>query len=115
MTSFDESINTIFQNEQIDKLKRFWNNSEGIAETRYFDSMFLNQPNGQNLFDCLKLSTKQLKEENLVQISMDDLTINWNVVNLNTESQSEKELDPLFVIGSCSQHVVHGTFQNGVT
>lgn len=36
-------------------------------------------------------------------------------LNLIIEVQSEKELDPLIVICSCSQHVVHGTFQNGVT
>ena len=41
--------------------------------------------------------------------------INWNVLNLITEASLEKELDPLFVIGSCSQHFVHGAFQNVVT
>ena len=54
--SYDESMNTIFQNEQMDVLIRFWNNSEGIAETRYSESR---GPNAQNLFDSLQLSTKQ--------------------------------------------------------
>ena len=60
--SFDESMNAVFQNEQMDVLIRFWNNSKGIVETRYFDSMFLNQPNVQNLSDSLQLSTKQRKK-----------------------------------------------------
>ena len=51
--SFDESLNSIFQNEQMDVLIKFWNNSKQITETRYFDSVFLNRPNAKNLFDSL--------------------------------------------------------------
>ena len=43
--SHDESMNAIFLNEQMDVLIRLRNNSKGITETRYFDSMFLNQHN----------------------------------------------------------------------
>ena len=60
--SYDESMNTIFQNEQMDMLIRFWNNSKRITETRYFDLMFLSQPNLQNLFGSLQLLTTQRKK-----------------------------------------------------
>ena len=58
MISYDESMNTIFQNEQMDALIRFWNNSEGIAETRYSDSR---GSNAQNPSDSLQLSNKTMK------------------------------------------------------
>ena len=70
---------------------RFCNNSKGIAETRHFDSMFLNRPNSKNLFDFLQLSTKQLREQNLLQISMNWQTFNYNVVNLIAEARSQKK------------------------
>ena len=93
-------------------LIRFWNNSVGIAETRYFDLVILNRPNARNLFDSRQSSTKQLKKKKLLQISMDGLTVNWNVLNQITETRSEKELDLLFFIGSCIHHVLYGAFQN---
>ena len=68
---------TASENEQIDVIIRFCNNSKGIAETGHFDSMFLNRPNEQNLFDFLQLS-KQLREEHFLQISM-----NWQTFNCN--------------------------------
>lgn len=96
----------------MDVLIRFWNNSVEIAETRYFDFVILNRPNARNLFDSRQSSTKQLKKKNLLQISMDGLTVNWNVLNQITEARSEKELDPLFFIDSCIHHVLYGAFQN---
>ena len=82
----------------MDVFIRFWNNSAGIAETRYFDLVILNRPNARNLFDSRQSSTKQLKKKNLLQISMDGLTVNWNVLNQITEARSEKELDPYFLL-----------------
>ena len=57
--------------------------------------MVLNRPNLQKLFDYLHLSTKQLKEENMLQMLMDEHAISWNFMILITEACSEKELDPL--------------------
>lgn len=53
--------------------------------------MFLNRPNAKNLFDFLQLSTKQLREQNLLQISMNWQTFNYNVVNLIAEARSQKK------------------------
>ena len=32
-----------------------------------------------------------------------------------SEKRNENEFEQLLVIGSCSQHVLHGIFENGVT
>ena len=44
-------MKSFFQNEQMDSLIRFFNNSKGMAETRCSDSMILNWLNSQNLFN----------------------------------------------------------------
>ena len=41
VVSFDESMNSVFQNDQMDVAIRFWNNSKKQAETRYLTSEFL--------------------------------------------------------------------------
>ena len=38
---YDESMNNLFQNEQFDVHIRFWDDSNCMAVTRYFDSHFL--------------------------------------------------------------------------
>ena len=38
-----------------------------------------------------------------------------NVLNIISEKRNKNELEQLLVIGSCSQHVLHGVFKNGVT
>ena len=51
---------------------RFWNDSKGQVETRYFDSQFLKHPNAQNLFNILILSMEKLNQsQRLIQLSMD--------------------------------------------
>ena len=44
---------------------------------------------------------------------MDGPSVNCNVLDKISEKRSEFE--QLLVIGSCSQHVLHGVFKNGVT
>jgi hypothetical protein len=43
--SFDESMNKIFQEEQMDLQVRFWDESKKQVSTRYLDSEFLKRPN----------------------------------------------------------------------
>ena len=115
VVSFDESMNSVLQNEQMDVAIRFWNNSKKQSETRYLTSEFLNRPNAENLVNSLSSATKDLDQQNLLQISMDGPSVNWNVLNIISEKRNENELEQLLVIGPCSQHVLHGVFKNGVT
>ena len=45
---------------------------------------------------------------------MDGLSVNWNVFDIVSEKRNENEFEQLLVIRSCSQHVLHGVFKNGV-
>ena len=53
VVSYDESLYTILDEEQIDILVRFVNKTTELVETRYFDSTFLKRPNSTNLLQKL--------------------------------------------------------------
>ena len=40
--TFDESLDSAFQEEQMDSLIKFWNDAECQVETQYLNSKFLN-------------------------------------------------------------------------
>ena len=67
---FDESMNSIVKNKQMDVSIRFWNNSKRQAETRYLRSEFLHRPNAENLANLLSSALKHLDQKNLPQFSM---------------------------------------------
>ena len=73
---FDESMNSVLQNEQMDAAIRFWNNSKNQAETRYLTSEFLHRPNAENLVKSLSSALKHLDQQNLLQLSMDGPSVN---------------------------------------
>ena len=68
---FDESMNHILQNEQLDIHTRFWNDSKCMAVTRYFDSYFLRRSSGDNIVTKLQQSLQKLVAEKMIQLSMD--------------------------------------------
>ena len=51
MTCYEESLNQVFQEEQMDVFLRYFNNKSCLVETSYFDSAFLKQSNSHNLHD----------------------------------------------------------------
>ena len=96
---FDESLNKVLQNEQIDNQLRFWNESSVQAKTRYFDSQFLLRPSANNLLEPLTAAIKDLSQEKLIQLSIDGPSTNWFV------------LDKVVKLGCCGLHVLHGAFK----
>ena len=60
VVSFDESMNSVLQNEQMYVAIRFWNNSKKQAETRHLASEFLHRPNAENLVNLLSSALKHL-------------------------------------------------------
>ena len=86
--SFDESLNTAPQKYQIDVNIRFFNNTTSMVVTRYLDSKFLERPNADNLFTCIRESVSGLSESKFLQLSMDGPSVNWVVLD---------KLDDLFV------------------
>ena len=66
MISYDESMNKILQDEQMDLQARYWDDNERQVRTRYFDSKFLNRPNFTNLHTTLCASLAKLSEKQLL-------------------------------------------------
>ena len=111
---FDESLNKVLQEEQMDVQVRYWNEAAKEVNTRFFDSQFLKRPNAKNLFDCLTSSLKNLLLERLLQLSMDGPNTNWSVLKLLHKDRCEKDYPNIIDIGSGSLRVVHGAFKSGI-
>ena len=111
---YDESLNKILRNEQMDCTIRLWNNETGVVCSRYFDSKFLLRPNSKNLFEKLLESTKSLDLSKLLQLSMDGPNVNWDVLKLMSTHQGEKEHLNIISIVSCILCIIHGALQSGI-
>ena len=69
--SFDESLNKIYQDEQMDVHIHYWGNEKGLVKTNYLDSRFVFRPNADNLHDELDNALLSLPDKNMLQLSMD--------------------------------------------
>ena len=98
MILYDESINKVLQNEQIDLQARYWDYNERQVLTRYSDSKFLNRPNSTNLHTTLSASLAKLSEKQLLQITMDGPNVNWSVLGLIDEECSKQEFPDMINI-----------------
>ena len=112
VVSFDESMNSVTQNEQMDINVRFWHPTKNRVEVWYLDSMFLGHTAARNLLHNFNLATSKLSAPNMIQVSMDGPNVNWAFYNL-LKSREEKELSSLATIGSCGLHIMHGAFKAG--
>ena len=92
-----------------------WNELRNIFDTRYYDSKFLERPNAENLFESIKDASKELRQENSLQLAMDGPNINWEVLQRTDEMLLGDNHGKTVNIGSCPQYTVHGTFQTGAT
>ena len=114
LTCYDESLNRVLQEEQMDVVLRYFNNESCMVETSYFDSAFLKRPNSQNLHVKLLESLSALDLGKLIQISMDGHNVNWDVLSLHSSYREKNEFSRLINIGSCGLHVLHGALQTGI-
>ena len=110
---YDESLNKVNQDCQMDIQVRFWDDNAGMAVSRYLDSKFLKNPNAENQLDCLLEATEALEGAKLIHLSMDGPNVNWKVLNLLNEDRTKNNLKELFNLGSCSLHIVNGAFKYG--
>ena len=78
-------------------------------------SEFHHRPNAENLVKSLSSALKHLDQQNLLQLTMDGLSVSWNVLDIICAKRKDIEFQQLLLIGSCSQHVLYGVFKNGVT
>ena len=62
VVSFDESMNSVLQNDQMGVAIRFWDNSKKQDENRYLKSEFLHRPNTENLVNLFSSALKHLDQ-----------------------------------------------------
>ena len=113
--SYDDSVNQILQNEQMDLQASYCVDNETQVRTRYFDSEFLNGPNATNLHTALSASLLKLWENQLIQISRDGPNVIWSVQGLIGEERSKQEFPGMINIGSYGLNNVHGAFESGMS
>ena len=113
VVSFDESFNHELQKEQMDFTVRYFKNNK--VESRYLTSLFLGHTTAKDLKKKFEEATEQLDMKKLLQISMDGPNVNWKLLDTIAEDRSSNEQYPILLnVGSCSVHVVHGAFRNGI-
>lgn len=93
----------------------YWNSQKSVAETSYINSQFLLQPNATNLKNSLVESLADLEESKFLQLTMDSLSMNWNVLENFDEHLVEKGHKKTVNVESHSLYIVHGAFQTGAT
>ena len=106
--SFDESMDSVMQQCQMDVVIRYWNKTAGNVETRYYDSKFLSRPNAKQLLKNIENVAKNFKTEKCLQLEMDGPCVNWSVLNMLNNKLEENIFSKTINIGSCSPHTVHG-------
>ena len=92
---------------------RFWNITELNVSVRFIGSTFFGHGTHQNLLKDFHEVTKELDHLKLSQIPMDGPSVNlkfYNEIVQNRQAQ-ENMAHSLIDIGSCSLHIVHGSFK----
>ena len=112
--SFDECMNRISQNEQMDFIIRYWDGNTNKVAVRYLGSEFLCHATAVNLLTHFKQGISRLYPKQLLQVSMDGPNVNWKFYTDLTKERNSEELPQLLNIGSCGLHIVHGGLQKSV-
>ena len=69
--SFVESLNKIFQLEQMDLNVRFLDDELGVVKVNYFTSRFFESPKVENIENEIRAVPKPVSEEKIIQLSID--------------------------------------------
>ena len=112
--SLGESLNDITQAYQMDVLVCFWSSSKIQICVHYLDSKFMSHATANDLLENFSDMINNVDGENrMIQLSMDQPSINWKFFNLLQKDRVEKEQHNLIDIGSCSLHIIHGASKTG--
>ena len=79
--SFDESFNKVLQQEQMDLVLRFWDDSKQQVVSQYYDSTFLGHTRAEDLLEKFQNAVATLDSSNMLQISMDGPSTNWKFLD----------------------------------
>ena len=74
--SYDESMNEVTQNCQMDVLIRYFDGDDKQVKVRYLDSYFLGHSTNIDLFEQFKNAVNELNRNCILQVSMDGASVN---------------------------------------
>ena len=113
IVSFDESLNKVTQNCEMDLLLRFFDPLDERVKVRFFDSRFLGHATHSDLLQHFNDAVKDLNPNHMYQISMDGPSVNLKFYDCIIKQREENEQHALVNIGTCGLHTIHGAFRNG--
>ena len=82
---FNESLNHMLQDKQMDIHVRFWDSEKSQAETRFLTSMFLKKATPEDLRQELLHGVMNFDPKKMSMLSMDGLNVNWLILKLVNE------------------------------
>ena len=106
-------MNDSNQKCQVDSIIRFWDHSEQKGQVRFGGSSYLGHSTHSGLLENFNSCIDGLDPSRMVQVSMDGPSVNWKFHKALNNQRDESKLPTLIGIGSCSLHIVNGTFQRG--
>ena len=106
--SFDESLNKVTQDCDMDILIRYFDSTENLVKTRFYDSRFLGHSTHSDLLEHFNDMIKELNPNKLYQISMDEPSVNLKFYDKVAKERGENEQHVLINIGTCGIHTTHG-------
>ncbi|XP_057299676.1 uncharacterized protein LOC130630266 [Hydractinia symbiolongicarpus] len=112
VVSFDESLNTVTQNCEMDVLVRFFDPVDDKVKICYLDSSFLGHSAHQDLFSHFTKTLGKLDPNKMFQVSMDGPSVNFKFLEKVQKDRLDNEQHQLIDIGSCGLHTIHGAFKN---
>ena len=108
---FDESLNRITQEKQMDVWVRYWANGKIVS--RYLTSEFMGHASAEDMLRKLESASSCLNSKGLLQLSMDGPNVNWKLFNLLQRDIEETCDVKMLNIGSCGLHQLHNAFRAG--
>ena len=99
----------------MDLYLRYWNVNDNHVKVRYYGSSFLGHATHQDLLAHFTDVAKELEQPKLYQVSLGGPNVNLKFYDEFATKLNEIVNYFLVNIGTCSLHVVHGSFKNGET
>ena len=100
---FDESLNDVLQSFDMDSLLRYFISDDFTVKIRYYDSRFFGHATQQDLGKKINGGIKQLDVNKLIEICMDERSVNhkfFEEVSKERKETNSINLLILFVVGS---------------
>ena len=112
---FDESLNEIVQQSEMDVFVRFWDIDRHKVSSWFYDSQFLGHTTHHDVMSSLEDSIKKIDATRIIQVSMDGRKTNLKFLQEYQKKRVEGGLPQFIDIGTCNLHIVHCAFETGAT